>query len=142
MRGQKLKSSKFAKDLRTFQTEAENRFWMQVRDRRFEGLKFRRQVPLGDYIVDFVCFEEKLIVEIDGGQHNESREDAVRDESFIARGYGVKRYWNNEVMTNIEGVMMDLQMELKRTLTPSLSLKGRGGRREEKNSPLPLRERI
>lgn len=139
MRGQKLKSSEFAKGLRTFQTEAENKFWMQVRDRRFEGLKFRRQVPLGDYIVDFVCFEEKLIVEIDGGQHNESREDGVRDESFIARGYSVKRYWNNEVMTNIEGVMMDLQMELKRTLTPALSLKGRGGKRE---NPLPLRERI
>lgn len=86
MRGQKLKSSEFAKGLRTFQTEAENKFWMQVRDRRFEGLKFRRQVPLAGYIVDFVCFEVKLIVEIDGGQHNESREDAVRDESFTAEG--------------------------------------------------------
>lgn len=114
----KLKTSAFAKDLRINQTEAEIKFWLRVRNRNFEGLKFRRQVKLDSYIVDFVCFEKKLIVEIDGGQHSESQKDQVRDQYFIDQGYRLKRYWNNDVLLNIDGVLEDLKSELPLTRLP------------------------
>ncbi len=103
-------TSENAKVLRTHQTDAEKKFWFQVNDRKFEGLKFRRQVKLGNYILDFVCFEKKLIVEIDGGQHGDNEDDKKRDKYFKDRGYIINRYWNNEVLNNIEGVLMDLKM--------------------------------
>jgi hypothetical protein len=69
------------------------------------GPKFRRQAPLGPYVVDFVCFEEKLIVEVDGGQHAMSKSDAARDRYFVDCGYRVRRFWNNDVLRNLEGVL-------------------------------------
>lgn len=110
-----METSNFAKDLRIYQTDAEKKFWGRIRNRTFEGLKFRRQIQLGPYIVDFVCFEKKLIVEIDGGQHCENKCDEVRDKYFKDRDYTIKRYWNNDVITNIEGVLEDLRQEI---LTP------------------------
>lgn len=89
-------------------TEAERLLWFQLRDRRLAGLKFRRQVPIGPYIVDFVCPEKKVIVEIDGGQHNLPNErscDLERTRFLEAKGYKVLRFWNNEVMGNLEGVL-------------------------------------
>jgi very-short-patch-repair endonuclease len=103
-----LKTSVFAKELRCYQTDAEKLFWSKVRNRGFEGLKFRRQVLFGTYILDFVCFEPKLVVEIDGGQHNGSLKDGKRDDFLKSEGFVVKRYWNNEVLGNIEGVLTDL----------------------------------
>lgn len=103
-----MKPHPFAQKLRTNQTDAEKLFWRQVQNRALENFKFRRQVPFGKYILDFVCFEAKLVVEIDGGQHNESKTDDVRDEFLRREGFLVKRYWNNEVLENIEGVMSDL----------------------------------
>jgi very-short-patch-repair endonuclease len=93
------------KRLRTDMTDAERRLWQALRARNF-GLKFRRQVPLGPYIADFVCFELKLIVEVDGGQHAMSPTDAVRDRYFTDRGYRVLRFWNNDVLRNTEGVLL------------------------------------
>lgn len=75
-------------------------------------MKFRRQVKLGPYIVDFVCFDKNMIVEIDGGQHNGNERDNIRDAYFKDRGYVVKRYWNNDVLNNIEGVLADLKMTI------------------------------
>jgi very-short-patch-repair endonuclease len=83
-------------------------FWGKVQNRQFENLKFRRQVPFGKYILDFVCFELKLVVELDGGQHNGSVSDKVRDGILHDEGVLVKRYWNNEVLGNIEDVLTDL----------------------------------
>jgi very-short-patch-repair endonuclease len=92
------------KHLRTFMTDAEQKLWRVLRSRGV-GLKFRRQVPLGPYIVDFACFDSKLIVELDGGQHAESERDAKRDRYFTGQGYRVLRFWNNDVLKNMEGVL-------------------------------------
>ena len=85
-------------------TDAERKLWRGLRSRGAH-FKFRRQVPLGPHVVDFVCFEYKIIVEVDGGQHSENRGDKVRDRYFMDRGYRVLRFWNNEVLSNIEGVL-------------------------------------
>jgi very-short-patch-repair endonuclease len=93
------------RELRSSMTEAENRMWYYLRARRFEDRKFRRQVPMGPYIVDFLCEQARLIVEVDGGQHDEQRAyDHVRTTWLNAQGYEVLRFWNNEVMGNMEGV--------------------------------------
>ena len=94
-----------AKTLRKNQTEAEKIIWRQLRSKGLSGLKFRRQQPIGDYIVDFVCLEKKLIIEVDGGQHAESENDQKRDAWLQSEGYTVLRFWNNDVLGNVEGVM-------------------------------------
>ncbi len=98
----------FARDLRQKFTDAEKALWMKLRNRQVEAVKFRRQQPIGSYIVDFVSFERKLIIEIDGGQHNEEmtkERDEERTMRLEERGYRVMRFWNNEVLTNAEGVL-------------------------------------
>ena len=98
----------FARELRQQHTNAERALWMKLRNRELEGVKFRRQQPIGPYIVDFVSLQRRLIIEIDGGQHNEEREkerDEERTMSLEERGYRIMRFWNNEVMTNPEGVL-------------------------------------
>ncbi|MBX9778168.1 MAG: endonuclease domain-containing protein [Xanthobacteraceae bacterium] len=93
------------KRLRTNMTDAEQKLW-RARRSRGTGAKFGRQVPLGPFIVDFVCFEAKLIIEVDGGQHADSQRDAKRDRYFVDRGYRVLRFWNNDVLKNLEGVLI------------------------------------
>jgi very-short-patch-repair endonuclease len=85
-------------------TDAERKLWFALRDRRFARFKFRRQVPIGPFIVDFVCFEARLVIEIDGGQHADSLADKRRDRWFAANNFRVPRFWNNEVLSNLEGV--------------------------------------
>ena len=112
-------------------TEAENRLWYFLRDRRFQGAKFRRQVPVGPYVVDFLCVPARLVVEADGGQHAERvAHDEERTRFLAAQGYRVVRFWNNEVMENIEGVMEVIGRELAAcTLTPGGGLPSPSGRR-------------
>ncbi len=99
-----------AKTLRTNQTEAEQRLWYHLRAHRFMGLKFKRQKPMGRYIVDFVCVERRLIIELDGGQHAEQEEyDQHRDAWLRSQGYTVLRFWNNEVMQQMEGVLEQIR---------------------------------
>ena len=115
----------FARSMRAAPTDAEAVIWRQLRAHRFVGNKFKRQQPIGKYIVDFVCFEAKLVVEVDGGQHNESVADSIRDAWLESQGFVVLRFWNNEVMQNLEGVLMRI-LEL---LAPSPSvLAGRASR--------------
>jgi very-short-patch-repair endonuclease len=102
-----------ARALRARMTNAERKLWYALRDRRFAGFKFRRQVPLGPFIADFVCFSERLVIEVDGGQHAESRRDKRRDYWFKTNNFRVLRFWNNEVLSNLEGVMTVLASELK-----------------------------
>jgi very-short-patch-repair endonuclease len=85
-------------------TAAEKRIWYCVRDKQL-GVKFRRQQPIGNYVVDFVCFEKKLVIEIDGGEHFESARDKIRDKWFHEQGYKVLRFWNNDVLKNTDNVM-------------------------------------
>jgi very-short-patch-repair endonuclease len=95
-----------AKALRKNQTEAEQRLWYHLRAHRFEGAKFKRQKPIGPFIVDFVCMECRLVVELDGGQHaDEVDYDARRDAWLAAQGYKVLRFWNNQVMRELPAVL-------------------------------------
>ena len=104
-----MKQLDFARQLRSTQTETENLLWSHLRAHRLSGLKFRRQQPIGAYVVDFLCPDKKLIVELDGGQHQERvAYDEVRDAWLKSEGYTVLRYWNNEVMGNLEGVLEDI----------------------------------
>ncbi|MFC3713521.1 endonuclease domain-containing protein [Sphingoaurantiacus capsulatus] len=95
-----------ARSLRHEATDAERKFWGAVRAGRLNGWKFRRQVPIGRYIVDFACPAGRLIVELDGSQHAEQRlYDAARTHFLQSQGYRVMRFWNNEFLTNFEGAM-------------------------------------
>jgi very-short-patch-repair endonuclease len=100
--------------MRADATKAENLLWQALRNRQLEGLKFKRQVPLDGYILDFVCFEAKLIVEVDGGQHSESMRDLERDRHFAAQGFRTLRFWNDEVVGNLDGVCLTILREAGR----------------------------
>jgi very-short-patch-repair endonuclease len=94
-----------AQELRRNPTEAERKLWQHLRLRQIEGCKFRRQQPLGSYIVDFVCLEKRIVIEVDGGQHNaQVIYDRQRTAWIEEQGFRVLRFWDNEVMQNIEAV--------------------------------------
>ena len=101
---------KHARAMRTDATKAENLLWQALRRNQLEGLTFRRQYPLDGYILDFVCFRPKLIVEVDGGQHSESASDAMRDAHFRENGFAVLWFWNDDVIRNIDGVCREILM--------------------------------
>ncbi len=117
---QKKKKSKNlarARHLRKNLTPAERRLWLILRYDQCDGFRFRRQVPLGPYIVDFVCYEARLIIEVDGGQHNEAREmkyDAKRTQWLEQQGYRVHRFWNNEIMNELH-VVKEMMIEFLST---------------------------
>ncbi len=118
-----------ARELRRNPTHAERALWQKLRLWQVEQHKFRRQQPLGSYIVDFVCLEKRLIIELDGGQHAEQKNyDNERDTWLRDQGFVVLRFWNNEVLGNIAGVMETIYNKLQNTpyLGPSLQ----GGRRK------------
>ena len=94
-----------ARRLRRAATDAETALWYRLRSRRLGGYKFVRQEPIGPYTVDLVCGERRLVIEVDGGQHADSTSDAVRDEWLANRNYRVLRFWNNDVLGNITGVL-------------------------------------
>jgi very-short-patch-repair endonuclease len=93
--------------------------WRQLRNRRLNGWKFRRQHPVGPYIVDFVCPAAGLVIEVDGGQHAKQRaHDRVRTEHLNAAGYRVLRFWNNAVSDNLDGVLTRISQAIEGQLTP------------------------
>jgi very-short-patch-repair endonuclease len=106
-RGKEVRSGiiKIAKTLRKRPTDAERLLWKHLRTKQIEGLKFRRQEPIGNYVVDFVCFESYVIIEVDGGQHAASEKDSVRDAWFRSQGFKVLRFWNHDVLLNIGGIL-------------------------------------
>ena len=97
-------SRDFAKSLRANMTDAERRLWYRLRAHRLEGIKFKRQVPIGRYVADFACMDRKLLVEVDGGQHAESMRDHIRDVSLAEMGYRVLRFSNEDILRNDNGV--------------------------------------
>jgi very-short-patch-repair endonuclease len=108
-----------ARVLRREMTEAERRLWQKLRSRQTEGYRFRRQVPIGRFIADFVCHEARLIVEIDGGQHDPSSDiEASRTRFLESEGYCVLRFWNNEVLNNPEGAQAVIAENLRRGSPP------------------------
>ena len=106
----------FARRLRRHSTDAEKLLWSRLRGRRLQAVKFKRQVPLFGYIVDFAALENKLIVELDGGQHaTQAERDKARTVALESAGYRVIRFWNNEVLSNIDGVLESIVQELSLT---------------------------
>jgi very-short-patch-repair endonuclease len=95
----------FARTLRAGATDAEITLWQLLRSRRLASMKFRRQVPIGPWIVDFVSFEQRLIVEADGGQHAENEDDKRRDRDLSERGFRVLRFWNNDILLRSQSVL-------------------------------------
>ncbi len=127
-----MQQREFARVLRSNMTSAEQRLWRQLRAHRLGGQKFRRQQPLGPYVVDFVHFGARLIVEADGGQHIESVRDQQRDAWLRAQGFTVLRFWNNEILGN-EGAVLEV---IFAAVTAALAEK-----QPSPPAPLPQRER-
>lgn len=106
----RLRNSGRAHTLRADQTDAEALLWNRLRDRRLAGAKFRRQHPAGPYIVDFCCVERRLIVEVDGGQHSEAGSGDEKRSAYLASfGFKVLRFWNSDVLSNIEEVLGQIE---------------------------------
>ena len=120
-----------ARALRKNLTDAEKLLWRHLRDRQLDGCKFRRQHPIGKFIVDFVCVEKKLVIEVDGGQHATKVEaDLQRSEYLRKRGYSTLRFWNNEVLQKTESVLEAVLLSLSEDTPsprPSPPNRGRGG---------------
>ena len=112
-----------AKSMRSEMTDAERVLWMQLRAHRLDGLRFRRQTPIGRYIVDFVCHERRLVIELDGGQHADSQRDVARDRWLESKGYRVLRFWNSDMFQNREGVLETI-VSTAREVLPTSSLEG------------------
>ncbi len=126
-----------ARTLRKNATEAEKRMWRIVRE-NFPEAKFRRQVPIGSYFADFYSFSAKLVIEVDGGQHGEAQEYDARRTAFIeAQGYRVIRFWNNDVLTNIEGVVTQISLSLEEREGATRSRKGKDDNLASRGSPSP-----
>lgn len=127
---QNPKLTNYARTLRKESSEAERKLWYFLRAKNFEGLKFRRQQPFQNYIVDFVCHEIKLIIELDGGQHNETEimnYDQTRTTKFALEGYRVLRFWNNDVLLNTNSVLESIRLaSLQSTRPLAPSHQGRG----------------
>jgi len=112
--------------MRSDATDAERVLWQHLRSHRLAGFKFRRQQPVGPFIVDFVCFASQLVIEVDGGQHLDNEGDRARDAWLRAQGFEVLRFWNNDLMLCTESVLEEILRHLPLTPGP-LSRKGRGG---------------
>ena len=125
----------FSRHLRTNNTDAERRLWYRLRDRRLKGYKFRRQHPIGKYIVDFCCIERSLVLELDGGQHATHLINADRERTayFWKMGFQVLRFWDNDVLRNEEGILLEIVNTLERL--PSASYASSPG----PTLPSPLR---
>ena len=105
----------FAKKMRREPTDAEAAMWRLLRDRRLALFKFRRQAPFQNFILDFVCFDTRFIVEIDGSQHASSERDSAREAVLIAEGFRIARYWNNDVLQRPAAVLEDILAKLAET---------------------------
>jgi very-short-patch-repair endonuclease len=138
-----------ARGLRRDATDAERRLWWRLRSRQIDGAKFVRQERIGPYVVDFVCRERRVIIEVDGGQHATDPGDAVRDSWLSDRGYRVLRFWNNDVLANTEDVLESIAAVLSEMTVaggqtrggapsprPSPRTRGEGAR-----APCPTQER-
>ena len=140
MRKFKPRATKLAKRLRAGPTEAERKLWQQLSRRRLAGCKFSRQMPVGPYVCDFLCREHKLVVEVDGGQHCDNPMDATRTADLESLGFRVIRFWNNDVLENMEAVLAAIANVIGERPPPSPS-RLREGARAGSREPLPSRKR-
>jgi very-short-patch-repair endonuclease len=123
-------SRDFARELRKNMTDTERRLWRSLRYRQLDGAKFRRQAPIGRYIVDFVCFERRLVIELDGGHHAEQiARDEERTRWLNSQGFRVLRFWDNQVFEDLDAVLQVIWDALK--ATPHPTPPPQGGREQE-----------
>ena len=125
MRGQTNRSiieNRWQRNLRNNMTDAELRLWQLLRGRQMAGVKFRRQHPFMDYVLDFVCLEKKLVVELDGGQHQDCEKDVVRDKHLNEAGFRILRFWNTQVLRETEAVADAIWAALKEPVTMNQDL--------------------
>ncbi len=135
------KMTSTARSLRGRPTDAERKLWDHLRLKQIDGLKFRRQAPIDGYIVDFVCYACRVIIEADGGQHDKSESDARRDEYLKAQGFAVLWFWNTDILANVDGVLSVIQVtcrERRSLITPPANS---GAKASPSLSPLPRRGR-
>jgi very-short-patch-repair endonuclease len=118
MRGPNTIKTQQARRLRRDSTDVELKLWNRLRSRLLNGHKFVRQTPIGPFIVDFVCRDRWLIVEVDGSQHADNPTDVERDQWLTGRGYRVLRFWNNDVLKNIDGVLETIADALSAAAAP------------------------
>jgi very-short-patch-repair endonuclease len=121
--------------LRKRSTAAERKLWRYLRSRSLAGFKFVRQEPIGPYVVDFVCRQNRLVIEVDGGQHADNKRDTVRDRWLVAHRYRVLRFWNNEVIGNIEGVWDTIFAAASAAAPPHPTLSPQAGRGSHPAAP-------
>jgi very-short-patch-repair endonuclease len=122
-----------ARKLREMQTDVEIKLWRHLRRRQLNGAKFRRQHPVGPFITDFCCVEHRLVVELDGGQHTEqSNADQQRTNFLNDHGFRVLRFWNNEVIENLEGVLARISEAMEFPHPNPIPLRGRGNKKKPK----------
>ena len=107
-----------ARNLRRTLTDSELRLWQLLRSRQLAGTIFRRQVPIGPWIVDFVSFEQMLVVEADGGQHADQTRDQARDADLQSRGFRVLRFWNHEILRNTSGALQQIAQTIEHSPSP------------------------
>jgi very-short-patch-repair endonuclease len=131
MRGADAIRTGLARRLRRAATNAEQRLWNRLRARQLEGHKFVRQQPLGGYVVDFLCREKRLVIEVDGGQHSDNPRDRVRDRWLREHNYRTIRFWNSDIMNDMNGVLQTI-VEALRAEAPPHPVPAIGG-----NRPLP-----
>ena len=108
-----------ARALRREATEAERKLWQHLRQPPFKQHGFRRQATIGPYFADFASHQLRIVIEVDGGQHSDSRSDEARTRYLEAAGYRILRFWNNDVLGNLEGVLSEIQRALPPTPDPS-----------------------
>src|SRR5208282_931653 len=134
MRGANVTKTRAARRWRKNSTPAERKLWRYLRSRSLGGFKFVRQEPIGPYVVDFICREKRLVVEVDGRQHAESRRDARRDQWLVKHRYRVLRFWNNDVLGNIEGVWETIFAAMAAAAPPHPDPLPASGEREKRAS--------
>jgi very-short-patch-repair endonuclease len=134
-------ANEFARSLRKYPTNAERKLWARLRQKQFGGFRFRRQQPIGSYVADFFCARAKLIVELDGGQHGKDSHairDEVRTRWLDSQGYRVLRFWNNEVIQNLNGVLEGIEIALGAAPHPSRNCGSTSLSRGRRNSEAPF----
>ncbi|PSJ39913.1 endonuclease domain-containing protein [Allosphingosinicella deserti] len=123
----KKRPTRRAQQLRRTATEAEQKLWTGLPQRRLGGFKFSRQMPIGPFICDFMCREARLVIEVDGGQHDaQAAADALRTRYFVSEGYRVIRFWNHDVLGNTDGVLSVILEALTAAPPPAPPASGRG----------------
>lgn len=110
-----IRNRQFARGMRADAAKAETMLWQTIRNKQFDGFRFKRQVPIENYIVDFVCFAARLIIGVDGSQHAESEYDKARDAELSRAGFRILRFWNDDIIRNLDGACREILLELRNT---------------------------